>query len=170
MSFAALIGSKFVLTRVLPALAVAGAIWWAYSWAYGRGEAAGAAQVQAAWDADRKAQDAATAALQAQARAREAADRKAAQEVQNALQERLVAADDLARDLARRLSAAYKANARQPSLPGPADPATGADSAPGVAPGDGALAAVTADVMAACARDSERLAGWQEWWGRVGNL
>lgn len=153
------------------ALALAGAGWWLRHTGYVDGEAAGAAEVRQAWDRDIAARQAATEALRRAAAAREVEQARIAREQETALREQIQIADARGRDLARRLSAAYAANARERSLPGPADPAPGADAAGGV-PGDGGAARRAVDValeehLAACARDAERLEGWRQWWEAV---
>lgn len=156
----------------LVVLAIGAGLWAVRSAGYRAGDADGRAAVQALWDAERRLQQQQLDDARRAAADREARDRRIAQEHQDALQARADTADRNARDLARRLRD-YQARpcpAGDP-VPGPADAATGADPAPGGAGGDaaarGRIDAAVADVMAACARDAERLAGWQRWWTDV---
>ena len=159
-----------ILLRYLPhllgALAVVGLLsWGAYS-LYSHGEAAGRAIVQKQWD-DATSELARQRALQdAETRAKMERDSRIAKEIQDALQQKLDSADARGRDLARRLLD-YQARIAALQLSRPADPATGADGTPGVPEDGGAVGQALEEHLAACGRDAERLAGWQEWWARV---
>ena len=98
-----------------------------------------------------------------------AEQRAAAQRVEHELQSRLAAADAGARDLARRLRDYQTRPSRcpVPSGSGAAGELAGAAGEP--ADGQGVDAAAEAHFVA-CARDAERLAGWQQWWAKVGAL
>ena len=90
---------------------------------------------------------------------------KLSERIEHDLQPKIAAADANARSLARRLR--EYANRRPVSTaPGPAaEPA----EAPGE-PGDGdPVERATEQHFAACARDSERLAAWQEWYRELSN-
>lgn len=99
---------------------------------------------------------------------KEAADKATAERIEHELQTKLAAADTRGRDLARRLSIAARAACPGGgAVPGAADPAGQPGQAAGE-PGDGeAIERATAEHLAACGRDAERLAGWQAWWGEV---
>lgn len=119
-----------------------------------------AAREASAWQALREAAG--------KAAAKEAADKATAERIEHELQTKLAAADDRGRDLARRLSIAARA-----ACPGaqPVPGAAGAAAEPAGAagePGDGeAIERATAEHLAACERDAERLGGWQQWWAMV---
>jgi hypothetical protein len=92
-----------------------------------------------------------------------AADRVTAERIENELQTKLVAADAGARDLARRLRdhQARRCSSAVPLVAGSAAQPAGAATEPG----DGeAVDRATSDHLAACALDSEELAGWLAWW------
>lgn len=138
---------------------------------YTEGEAAGRAQVQQLWDADRVAAQAAYAAAVRSANAKIEADRKVAEEVERDLQTKLAAADASGRDLGRRLSD-YIARARRCSLSAAA-PATGVADAPG-APGSDTEARraveidrAVEDTLAECKTNAADLDAWFEWAERV---
>lgn len=156
------------LPHLIVAAIVATAVWSFSNARYSAGEAAGAAQVRAEWDAEKRAIAAENARLEEEKVAKEKSDQAAAKEIQDALQQKLDSADSRARDLARRLSV-YQARDRQRGLPADAGPASGPDSAAGEPGSDGAIGQATEEAFGACARDAERLAGWQEWWARVGD-
>jgi len=158
------------LIKYLPHLLGIGAVvalgWFAYNWAYERGEATGRAEVQAEWDAENEEIARQRALQEATARAKEEADRKAAEEIQDALQEKLDSADARARDLARRLRQ-YQARACASTVPQDAGSAPLVDPAAGVPEDGGTAGQLLEEHLAACARDAERLSGWQDWWKRV---
>ena len=81
--------------------------------------------------------------------------------IESELLPRIQDADANARDLARRLRLATSSRRAVPQAAGPA-----ADAAtPGGEPADGGdIERATEQHFAACARDSERLAAWQEWY------
>ena len=85
---------------------------------------------------------------------------KLSERIEHDLQPKIAAADANARSLARRLRE-YASRSSLPQAPGStAEPA----EAPGE-PGDGdPVERATEQHFAACARDSERLAAWQEWY------
>lgn len=158
--------ARLILAGVAVASLVGGVLYLRHHW-ISQGEASGRADVQARWDIEREEIARQRALQEAEARAKEEADRQAAKEVQDALQEKLDSADARARDLARRLYD-YQARLSALQLSRPADPATGADSPTGVPEDGGAVGQLLEEHLAACARDAERLSGWQDWWGRVG--
>jgi hypothetical protein len=170
IQLAAMLGSRY-LARTLPWLALAAALiagyWWQANWHHGRGEAAGAARVQAAWDSDREAREAATAALVKAAREREDVLAAESRRQQEALREEIRIADARGRDLAQRLRE-YTARERERSLR-EAALATARPDGAGGEPGDSGEARTAVDQaleehFAACARDAERLDGWIRWW------
>ena len=90
---------------------------------------------------------------------------KLSERIEHDLQPKIAAADANARSLARRLRE-YAGRRPVSTAPGPAaEPA----EAPGE-PGDGdPVERATEQHFAACARDSERLAAWQEWYRELSN-
>jgi hypothetical protein len=159
-------------------LAIAGAallcvsllLWFGHS-RYVEGEAAGRAQVQKLWDADRVAAEAAYAAAVKATNAKVEADRKVAREVERDLQNKLAAADASGRDLGRRLSD-YIARARRCAV-SPAAPAAGVPDAPG-APGSDPevrraveIDRAVEDTLAECKTNATDLDAWYEWAQRV---
>ena len=90
---------------------------------------------------------------------------KLSERIEHDLQPKIAAADANARSLARRLRE-YASRSPVSTAPGPAaEPA----EAPGE-PGDGdPVERATEQHFAACARDSERLAAWQEWYRELSN-
>ena len=96
----------------------------------------------------------------------DARNRQIAEDHEHALQTRLASADATGRGLAERLRQyqVRRCGSAVPAAAGaPAEP-------PGAAgePADGdEVDRRTAEHLAACSRDAERLAGWQRWWGQV---
>lgn len=134
------------------------------------GEASGRAEVQATLDHTLEEIARQSALQEATARAKEEADRQAALEIQNELESSLRDVTERADSLARRLRD-YQSRDRARRLSEAAAAASGAGSAPGES-SDSGEAGTAVDLaleahLGACARDAERLAGWQEWWGRV---
>ena len=80
------------------------------------------------------------------------------QEIEREITDRFVAADGLARDLARRLLQAGRP--ARPVCPAPAAPSSD-DGAGGESDDGGALEAAVGDHLAACDRDAARLTGLQ---------
>ena len=90
---------------------------------------------------------------------------KLSERIEHDLQPKLAAADANARSLARRLRE-YARSRPVPKAPGPTAESA---EAPGE-PGDGdPVERATEQHFAACARDSERLAAWQEWYRGLSN-
>lgn len=94
---------------------------------------------------------------------RAAEDRAIAERIEHDLQTRLAAADARGRDLARRLRDAAACPGAG-AVPGATDPAGQPASAAGEPGSAHGIAEATAALAAACAHDSERLAGWIAWW------
>lgn len=93
-------------------------------------------------------------------------DALAAMEVESELKAKLAQSDAYGRDMARRLRDAFAGRSTVPAAPAaPGEPA----SAPGSPGSVGELEAAAGDAFAACKRDSDRLAAWIDWWGKVGN-
>ena len=167
MMWMKLLTSRWTLAGVVLIALSSGVLYYGHTQRV-KGEAAGRAEVQARWDHSEAEKAAESARLAATARAKEDADKQSAKRIQDALQQKLDFADSRARDLARRLSA-YQARSGQPSLPQAPGSAPVADPPAGVSPGSGAVEQAAESAFGACARDAERLAGWQEWWGAVSN-
>ena len=90
---------------------------------------------------------------------------KLSERIEHDLQPKIAAADANARSLARRLRE-YASRSSLPQAPGSTAEPT---EAPGE-PGDGdPVERATEQHFAACARDSERLAAWQEWYRELSN-
>ena len=143
------------LPHLLGLLGLIAGIWW---FGHSRYEA-GQADVRAEWDA-------AIVVAQIEADKKEAADAEVAKAMQDELVRRgglLDAATARGRTLAGRLRN-YQASR---CLPQAADPAALVDPPAGGAASSGAIEQATGEYFAASARDSERLAAWQEWWARV---
>ena len=174
-----MIATKWVWDRVAPALpwivlsaVLIGSYWWQARYHYGRGEDAGAARVQAAWDDADRARAAALAAYRKTLDDEAKAQAAEARRQEESLREQVQIADARGRDLARRLREhEQRERARRLSaavLPGSA---ACADAAGGI-PGDGgaprtAVDAALEEHLAACARDAERLDGWRRWHASV---
>ena len=159
-----LIGAVAVVAAIL------GGLWFVYGRIHAAGEAEGRDAVLKAWHDANVEEDRQTALLEAKAREKEEADRIAAKRIEDELQSRLFDADKRSSDLARRLRE-YAARDRQRSLSDAARATAGADGAAGE-PGDSGEARTAVDAaleahLGACARDAERLAGWQSWWQAV---
>ena len=116
--------------------------------------------------------DAAAVVAQAAREARAAAiqqreaDRATARRVEDALQTRLAVATRDGRDLARRLHD-YETRRCAGGVSAAADAPGEPAGAAGEPAGEGRVGEAAAALSAACARDSERLAGWQQWWRAV---
>lgn len=123
------------------------------------------AELRLCTDREAVAQQALRAAAVA-AESRAAEDRAIAERIEHDLQTRLAAADARGRDLARRLRDATACPGAG-AVPGAADPAGQPASAAGEPGSAHGIAEATAALAAACAHDSERLAGWQAWWSAV---
>ncbi len=145
---------------------VAGIIGYGHS-RYAAGEAAGKAHVKKAWDAAALAQRTAYAEAAAAAAQKEADQRKAAEEIEHDLRTKLSAADAGGRSLARRLHD-YQASARGCPVPGAA-PSAGQPAGSGGEPARAAaIGRASEDAFATCARDAERLNGYDAWAKSVG--
>jgi hypothetical protein len=160
----------FLLKKFGPPIAgaalLAALLWGAYSWAYGRGEAAGAADVQLQWDKQRAANQLAVEQAQKDVDAAVTRANKIAKEIQDALEPQIDAADARARDIAGRLlhsEAGLAACRRAAAAVATAEPA----GASGVAESVGAVGQATEEFFAACARDAERLNSLNRWFDRV---
>lgn len=120
------------------------------------------AELRLCTDREAVAQQAhAQAAAAAESRAAE--DRAIARRIEDVLSVRLAAADARGRDLARRLRDAAACPGAG-AVPGATDPAGQPASAAGEPGSAHGIAEATAALAAACAHDSERLAGWIAWW------
>lgn len=175
-----MIATKWAWDRFAPALpwvvlaaVLLGGYWWQARWHYSRGEAAGAAEVQQAWDRDAAERQAALEAYRQAVAAREAEQARIAQEQETALREQVQIADARGRDLARRLRD-YEARERARRLSEAAAAAAGGAGAARIPEDSGdartAVEQALEEHLAACARDAERLSGWQNWWARVATL
>lgn len=94
------------------------------------------------------------------------ADKLTAERVSRELQTDLLAADRRSRDLADRLRD-YQDRRCPGAVPAAAGAAGNAPDAAGEPAGGDGVAEATAALIGACARDSERLAGWIDWYGEV---
>ena len=88
---------------------------------------------------------------------------KLSERIEHDLQPKIAAADANARSLARRLRE-YASRSSLPQAPGSTAEPT---EAPGEPADGGEIERAAEDHFAACARDSERLNGWIEWYGKV---
>lgn len=95
-----------------------------------------------------------------------AADKATAERIQRELQINLAAADRTGRDLARRLRdyQARRCGSAVPAAAGASVELTGTAGEPSVG---SVVERATAEHFAACAKDAERLSGWQQWWTKV---
>ena len=156
---------------ILAAAVVVGGVLWLRSVWMESGEERGRAAVQALWDAEKA--EAAEALREEEKRREEKRkkDEEAAKEVQRELEERVAESDARSADLARRLREWQARSCRGSAMPAAPGAAAGTGGAAGV-PQDEGAAGTAVDLalenhLAACGRDAERLAGWQDWWGRV---
>jgi hypothetical protein len=158
------------LTKHGRLLAIAGAgllcvsllLWFGHS-RYVEGEAAGRAQVQKLWDADRVAAEAAYAAAVKATNAKVEADRKVAREVEDGLREKIAAGDVAGRSLSQRLRD-YQASLSRcrtlPAAPGNAGQPAGTS---GVPDRDEEVERLSDSAWAACAKDAVRLDAIEQW-------
>ena len=153
--------------------ALAIAAWRVQSWhaGYLRAEAAESKLEDVSSALERCTQASTAAALAyanaiAEAAAVAESDRATTEGVTRDLTNRLQAADAGSRDLARRLRD-YEASRRGCTVPLVAGGAADPDRPAGEPGRDEAIGGAVTEVFAACRRDSERLAGWIQWWAGV---
>lgn len=142
----------------------------AYNWAHDRGYQEGVTEVQEKWAAQELAEFEASQKLAEAARAKEEADRKVAQEIEDELRQDLSDRDAYARGLAQRLRDYEAARDRERRLSAAACPAPGADGASGESGSDGAIGQAVEEVLAAAARDAERLNAWIQWYQEISGM
>lgn len=151
---------------VLGAVLLISFIAWFSHARYTAGEEAGRAAVQKLWDAEAAAQREQALAAIEQAALLESEQARIAKEIQNGLQTKLNLATANARSLSERLRR-YQTRPCPTAVPQTTGPTALADSTAGVTADSGAVGEATDAHFAACARDAERLAGWQVWYNNL---